>query len=701
MKRLGITTLHDLLYHFPTRYSDMSEVKTIQEVHADETVTVYGRIHNLKTKKSFKGGIPMATAMLTDIHGDTLSLTWFRQAFLAKTLHEGSLVQLTGKITISTRGARSLVNPEVQNIPHLPIDTHTSLFGEKRNEATSFGFPVYPETKGITSKWIYHALKTILTQELLASLVDPIPVDILQKYNLPTLATALVWVHMPKRKKDADTARKRFAFEEIFMIQIHKQRDRAYFRDLASFMLDVDTDKMHAFVNTFPFPLTGAQERAINEIVRDMASPYPMSRLLEGDVGSGKTAVAVVASYATITNAPRDNRFGRLQVAYMAPTEILAQQHFESFIEYFAHTGISIGLITGSGCRKFPSKVDPFGWTSVSRAQLLKWTHSGEISILIGTHALIQKSVSFHELGLVIIDEQHRFGTKQRMQLSRKQHAPHLLSMTATPIPRTLALTLYGDLDLTILDEMPAGRKHVITEITPPHKRTQAYDAVRAALRQGRQVYIICPRIDEPDPLKEKALQLKSVQAEARRLRRDVFPEYRIDILHSKMTKQKKDEVMEKFYAHDIDILVATSVVEVGVNVPNATVIVIEGAERFGLAQLHQLRGRVLRGTYQAYCYLFADVKTKKTLERLDALVASEDGFALAEKDFALRGAGDLAGRKQWGITDMGMEALKNIKMVSAAREEALRIITEDRDLENYPILAEKIKSQKFDIHLE
>jgi ATP-dependent DNA helicase RecG len=369
----------------------------------------------------------------------------------------------------------------------------------------------------------------------------------------------------------------------------------------------------------------------------------------------------------------------------MCPTEILASQHFESFIKYFVHSGINVGLMTGSGCKKFPSKVNPGGWTDISRTQFLKWVANGEIPIVIGTHALIQKSVQFKHLAYVIIDEQHRFGTAQRAKLVQKDgRVPHLLSMTATPIPRTLALTLYGDLDLTLLDQMPSGRKPVKTEIVPKDKREDIYQQVKARLEEGRQAYVICPRIDEPDPEKELALNAKSVKVEAKRLKEQIFPNATIDILHSKMKPKEKDAVMEKFASGKIDILVATSVVEVGVNVPNATIIIIEGAERFGLAQLHQLRGRVLRGTHQAYCYLLSESFSDKTHQRLKALVTAKNGFELSEMDLALRGAGELGGGKQWGISDIGMEAIKNIKMVEAAREEAKKLLADDPDLSGH-----------------
>jgi ATP-dependent DNA helicase RecG len=405
------------------------------------------------------------------------------------------------------------------------------------------------------------------------------------------------------------------------------------------------------------------------------------------------------------TGAAQD--YGSLQVAYMAPTEILATQHFESFIEYFKHTGVQIGLITGSGCRKFPSRIPrpdgSAGWTDISRPQLLKWVANGEIPILIGTHALIQKKVQFKNLAYVIVDEQHRFGTAQRQKLVRKDDIhPHLLSMTATPIPRTLALTIYGDLDITLLDQMPHGRKAIITEVVMPDRRVAMYEKVRAQLKAGRQAYIICPRIDEPDPTKEMAVLARSVTAEAERLKRDVFEEYQIGILHSKMKDADKERVMQEFKAGKIHILVATSVVEVGVNVPNATAIVIEGSERFGLSQLHQLRGRVVRSNHQAYCFLYAESHGEKTVERLKALTTAKNGFELAEFDLKFRGAGQLYGGKQWGVSDVAMEAIQNLKMVEAARAEALRLVEEDDSFESYPLLRAEIdRRAKQQIHFE
>lgn len=696
--RLGLHSIEDLLFYFPTRYSDISEIKLIRDLVPGDVATVYGEIGKLKTKKSFRTNISMAEGVIDDGTG-TLKITWFNQAYIGKMLHDGQKVSLTGKISDSKYGL-SMSNPEYAPVSGLPIDMHNTLFAGDGN-GEEFSYPVYSETRGITSKWIYHAIQKIIGSGILKTLDEYIPEDILEKYHLPKLGTALIWIQSPKKKKDAESARKRFAFEEVFMIQLEKAREREENREKKSFKISVDTTDIASFTKRFPFEMTLGQKNAVQDIFADFQKDYPMSRLLEGDVGSGKTAVAATAAYAAIMNRPDGKNFGNLQVAYMAPTEILANQHFESFIKYFTHTGIQVGLITGSGCKKFPSKIKADEWTDISKSQLLKWVANGEIPILIGTHALIYKSVKFKHLALAIVDEQHRFGTKQRGKLAKKEDfAPHFLSMTATPIPRTLALTIYGDLDLTLLDEMPAGRKKVITDIVMPDRREKMYEFIKSEMAAGRQLYVICPRIDEPDPDKEFALQAKSVKAEAERLKRNVFRDKTIDILHSKMTTSEKEKVMQDFSDGKIDILCATSVVEVGVNVPNATLIIIEGAERFGLAQLHQLRGRVIRSNHQAYCFVMPNSESKKSVDRLKALKTAKNGFELSELDLKLRGSGDLAGMKQWGVTDLGMEAIKNMKMVEAARKEAQEIITKNL-LPKLPALEAEFLKREKKIHFE
>ncbi len=722
LKKLGILTVRDVLYHFPARYEYYTSAKLIRDCVPGETVTVYGKINGLKTGKGFKSRIPKAEGVVHDDTG-SIKVIWLHQAYIAKMIQPGSLVKLHGKVT-ERNGSLGMVNPQVEAVSALPNTIGDNLFStdENADHGKHFSTPVYNESRGVTSRWFFYAVQKILKAPDFSSVPDPIPEEIRSAYNLPGLHSALIWIHTPKKDKDAEVARKRFAFEEIFYIQLKNEQLRRKHAAEQSFVIKKDAAgaEVASFTSRFGFEMTSAQKKSIEDILRDFETGHPMSRLLEGDVGSGKTAVAAVTTYAVVSSRPKGQNFGTLQVAYMAPTEILARQHFESFIKYFRHMPISIGLITGNGCRKFPSKVNVNGWTDISRTQFLKWVASGEISVVIGTHALIQKAVKFKHLAYVIIDEQHRFGTAQRQKLTKKEAAPaeikktigpakkettvsmpHLLSMTATPIPRTLALTLYGDLDLSLLDEMPSGRKKVITEIVPKRGRQKVYEHIRSELKNGRQAYVICPRINEPDPEKEQALLARSVKEEAKRLKKDVFPEFVIEIMHSKMKPAEKEDVMEKFAAHEIDILVSTSVVEVGVNVPNSTNIIIEGGERFGLSQLHQLRGRVIRGNHQSYCFVFTEGSgSEKTADRLRALATAKNGFELSELDLSLRGAGELYGGKQWGISDIAMDAIKNLKMVEAARKEAQRLIKEDSALRQYPLLAVTL-SEKEDVHFE
>lgn len=691
LKKLGIHTIEDLLYHFPSRYADASTFTSIGGLREGMQATIRGTVKNLVAKKSWKTKVPMSEAVVEDVSG-SIRIVWFHQPYIAKMIGIGSIIELTGKVSLYQERP-ALVNPTMHDEKSLPIDSMDSLFARDNGGVLT---PMYPETKGVSSEWFHHVITRALTQ--LDDIPDHIPEDIRKTYSLPGLKTALIWIHGPKSSDDATKARKRFAFDEIFLINLTRAQERACIKAQSAYSIEsIDTT---SFIKTFGFSLTTAQRTAVDRIITDLKRDEPMSRLLEGDVGSGKTAVAAVAAYATVMNRPSKDgtkqSFGNLQVAYMAPTEILATQHFESFIEFFRGSGIQIALLTGSGARKFPTKVasSKTPWTNISCAQLKKWIANGEIPIVIGTHTLIQKSLEFKHLALAIIDEQHRFGLAQRKGLAKKDnHFPHLLSMTATPIPRTLALTIYGDLDLSVLDEMPVGRRRPVTTIVPESKRDGAYEELRKELTRGRQLYVICPRIDEADPTKQSSLQLTSVIAEAKRLKEKIFPEYEFGILHSKMTKDKKESVMKAFANGEIDILVATSVVEVGVNVPNATLMIIEGAERFGLSQLHQLRGRIMRSSEQPYCYLFTESKSDKTAQRLKFFLEAKNGFELAEYDLQLRGTGELTGTKQWGISDIGMEALRNPKLVEAARESAIRLIATDRELITYPILKQRITS--------
>ncbi len=695
LNKLKIKTVRDLLYHFPTRYEYSGDEKTISGVTQGTDAILYGTLKNPETRKAWKSKRPMGEAWLHDGTG-RIKLMWFNQPYMAKKFVDGASVKVTGRIEGKT--SPYVANPEIELVETLPVALSDTVFSASQSEHELYA--VYPETIGISSRWFRHTLSKILTEKTLSFCTDPIPEHILSKYSLPSLKTALVWIHKPKNDKNVQAAKKRFAFEEIFLIQLAKQSIRHDLNTLPTYSITKGKEHVQDFLKTLPFSLTQGQESALQAILHDMSSSPSMSRLLEGDVGSGKTVVAAGSAYAVINTSPPRRPSAKLQVAYMAPTEILAEQHFASFVSFFKHLPISIGLLTSGTCKKFPSKVSKDATTKISKAQLLKWVEQGEISVLIGTHALIQKSVQFRDLGLVIIDEQHRFGTMQRQTLAKKENIiPHLLSMTATPIPRTLALTMYGDLDLTVLDEMPPGRKKVITKIIGSTERLGMYEEIRKELARGKQVYVICPRIDEPDPKKADALMTRSVKAETEQLRMKEFRGYRVDMLHGQMKPSEKEETMRAFLNHDVDVLVATSVIEVGVNVPNATIIIIEGAERFGLSQLHQLRGRVVRSSEQAYCYVLST--DGNATMRLKALERAKNGFELAEYDLKLRGPGELYGRSQSGLSDIGMEALKNIKMVEAARVEAQNILETHSSLREYPALQDALTLRKEKLHFE
>lgn len=695
LKKLDLLTVKDLLWYFPFRYEQFANHKIIAEAEEGDSASFHGKLTKIKLEKTWHKKMPLARAVLNDGTG-TINLVWFHQPFIANILKEGDEIITSGKLQKS-KNDFYLANPIYEKYSSTPLSL----------------VPIYTETRGLSSRWFRFAIEKILKQLRTEDKILPeaVPKEILERYNLPSLKNALLYIHTPKQTKNAEAARKRFSFEEIFLIQLSRIKKKLEHKKHRSLAVKTDEKLLKNFIKKLPFDLTQAQTHAMEHITSDFNKGTPMARFLEGDVGSGKTAVAAVASFMVFKNS--------YQTAYMAPTEVLAKQLFESFIKYFINSGAKIGLLTSSESKKFPSKINPASSTKVSKSRLLKWVAEGEIDILIGTHSLIQDKVKFSietknvykekKLALVIIDEQHRFGTNQRAALLNKKNEtdtslfPHLLSMSATPIPRTLALTIYGDLDLTLLDEMPPGRKEIITEIVPPDQRETAYQKIKEEIEKGRQAYVICPRIQTPDNTKENILTLnmKAVEEEFVKLKKDIFPQYQIAMLHGKLKPKEKDETMNNFEKGKIDILVATSVIEVGVNIPNATVIIIEGAERFGLAQLHQLRGRVLRSTHQPYCFIFTESKTAKTIDRLRALKKAKNGFELAEYDLEFRGPGELSGKKQWGISDVGMEALKNIKMVEAAREEAQNILENDPELKNYPLIKERLKQENLNIHFE
>ena len=685
LKKLGIKTIYDLVFHFPRRYEDFSNLIPISKVKINEVCTVQGRVIGIETSRSWKKRMYITEAIIEDKTG-AIKVVWFNQPYLTRILKPDDKVFLSGKIVISKNGAH-LSNPiyEKGDLSLDPIHTGRLI-------------PVYPETAGLSSRWIRYILKPLLTR-LGDNIEETLPQEILKKHKLMPIKQALWEVHFPSSLELSQKAQERFSFEELFYIELFVLRERNRLSQEKAVALPIKLDKIQDFVKSLSFKLTDAQKKSCWQILKDLEMPKPMNRLLEGDVGSGKTVVAAMAALNTLKH--------NYQTALMAPTEILSKQHFQEVARLLSDFKVNIGLLTGKQ-DQFRSKKLKNQVIEISRAKLLEKTLKGEIDILIGTHALIQDKVKFGKLGLVILDEQHRFGVEHRARLSKQGGLiPHFLSMTATPIPRTLALTIYGDLDLSLIDELPKGRKKIITKIIKPKERNETYQCIKKEVKKGRQIFVICPRLeknDDNEKLSEAKLswaKVKAVKDEYEKLSKHIFPDLKVGILHGKMTPKEKETIMRNFKNKKTDILVSTSVVEVGIDVPNASVMMIEGAERFGLAQLHQFRGRVGRGKHQSYCLLFSDSFSQKTYQRLRALIASEDGFALAEKDLEIRGPGDFSGTRQWGIPDLMMSSLKDISLVEKTRESAKEILIRDPQLKDFPQLRAKLSRFRQRIHLE
>ena len=665
LKKLGIKTVRDLLFHFPHRYEDFSEIIPISNIRLKEQVCIQGKILEIENNRTWKRRMILTQALIQDQSG-AIKVIWFNQPYLVNTLKQGDFVCLAGKLALRN-GETYLSNPIHEKIPNPksqipnPSLTHTGRL-----------IPVYPETEGLSSKWLRFIIKPLLVG-FKNKILDSLPKKIIKDKKIMPLEKALWQIHFPDSIKLATAAKKRFSFEELFLIQLLILRERMKFAKEKSIAIPLNLKIIQSFIRKLPFKLTDSQKKSTWQILKDMEKPKPMNRLLEGDVGSGKTIVAAIAAL----NMAKAG----YQTVFMAPTEILSKQHFQNLSQLFKNSHISVGLLTGKEKIK-----------------------NEESDILIGTQALIQDKVKFKKLALVILDEQHRFGVKQRAKLCRqKDFIPHLLSMTATPIPRTLTLTIYGDLDLSSITELPTGRKKIITKFITPNKRQEAYDFIRKQVKQGRQVFVICPRI-EPSEVKENNLswaEVKAVKEEYEKLSKDIFSDLKVGELHGKMKTEEKEKVIKNFKERKINILVSTSVIEVGIDIPNASLIMIEGAERFGLSQLHQFRGRVGRSEYQSFCFLFTESSAKKTGQRLRALLSSNNGFALAEKDLEIRGPGDFSGVRQWGIPDLSMASLKDIFLVQSSRNTAKEILEEDPELKKYPLLRERLEKFQQNIHLE
>jgi ATP-dependent DNA helicase RecG len=644
---LGIASLADLVSHYPSRHEDLSNVKRISELRVGEKATVVASVVSTRpVGRPVRGRSPGFSAQLYDGTGYLPATVWGRD-WLLKGLVPDTRVVVSGEV--QRRYGIQLVAKSIEII-------EDDLDGDSGPHAGRF-VPVYPVNKGIQAR----RMRTLIHRALDAAgrILDPLPAEVLVRHGLPNLHDAIHEVHFPADRGRLKAAMRRLVFHELFLIQtgLAARKARLEVTELGARHTG-DGSLLNPFLKALPFGLTGAQERVIEEVLGHMRSEKPMRRLLQGDVGSGKTVVAVAALLTAVESGG--------QGAIMAPTEVLAEQHYLSVSGALAHLPVNVALLTGSQ------------GTSERRATL-EAIKSGEAHVVVGTHALIQKGVEFRDLSLVVVDEQHRFGVGQRALFKEKGRIrPDTLIMTATPIPRTLSLTLYGDLEVSIIDELPPGRKPVETRLVGLAERYEAYDEVRNELEAGRQAYVICPLVEESEVLED----VRAAEELHEELEAEIFPDRRVGLLHGRMKAADKRDVMAAFRAGEIEVLVATVVVEVGVDVPNASAIVIEGSERFGLSQLHQLRGRVLRGLHPPKCFLIADPKTEDAEQRLEALAKYQDGFKLSEVDLAIRGEGTLFGSRQSGMPDLKVaKLLRDMDVLVEARREAFALVAGDPTL--------------------
>ena len=658
---MGIRTVLDLLTHYPRRYIDRTRQAAIRDLKIGDEALVLAKVRKVQTRRTRQ----RRTIVEVDVFDGSsyLRCVFFNQPWRQKQLHDGIEAVFFGKVE-SFRGRRQMTNPVVD------------LIGNKTGRIV----PVYPQSEkaGLTTwelgDWVEEALRRA------GAFAEPLPEDLLDRLDVVDRTLAFRNIHMPESAEAKDAARRRLVFDELLRMQLALvTRKRAIERESKGVRHRVDGELVRRFHAALPFPLTGAQRRAVDEIAADLAGPHPMHRLLQGDVGSGKTLVALTALLMGVQ--------GGYQGAFMAPTEVLAEQHALAMSAMLGDLTVP-DEATLTGDRPLRVALLTNRTTAAERARYLAGLADGSVDLLVGTHALLEEKVAFAALGVVVIDEQHRFGVEQRAALRGKGDDPDVLVMTATPIPRTAAMTVYGDLDVTVLDELPPGRKPVITRwVRGPLEESEAVRRVEEEVAAGRQVYVVCPLVEESEKI-----QARSAVAEHERLSTEVWPDLRLGLLHGQMPAKEKEAVMSAFRAGELDVLVATTVIEVGVDVPNATVMVILDADRFGIAQLHQLRGRVGRGAEASYCYLVGEATTSESAERLAALERTTDGFELAEVDLEIRGEGTVLGTRQKGHSDLKLASLRRDRAeVARAREVAFAIVDEDPTLGRYQLLREDV----------
>jgi len=641
-KKLGLNTIEDLLEYYPRGYKDKSEITKIKELHPDESYTIRVRTAGKAQEGRTKGNLIITKLPVTDDTG-RLNVVWFNNRFIKNTFKEGDELLLHGKV-------KRIGKDLVMETPEYERSTSSDTVNLMRIA------PYYPLTEGLTQKDLRKAVYGAM-QLINGKLTDVFPEELRKKYGLAEINFCINNIHFPESLDKLELAKRRLIFEEFFMLQsglIHIKRVNNEGKKGINFD---KTNEIQGFIEKLPFTLTGAQIRVFEDVSKDMESSNIMNRLVQGDVGSGKTAIAALSLYKCVRSG--------YQGIMMAPTEILAEQHMLTLTQLFIDTGITIGLLTGS-------------LTGKEKEKLLAGVQAGEINIVVGTHALIQNNVNFNKLGLVITDEQHRFGVRQRAMLSTKGDNPDMLVMTATPIPRTLSLIVYGDLDVSIIDEMPPGRKKIKTYFIDSTIKDRLMNFVKKELDAGRQVYFVCPLVEESEKL-----ELNSAVEYSEKIKEKYFKKYKVGLLHGKMKADEKNEVMENFRKKEIQILVSTTVIEVGVNIPNATIMVIEDADRFGMAQLHQLRGRVGRGGDQSYCILISDTKSETAQERLKYMTKTENGFEVAEKDMEFRGSGEILGQRQHGLPGFKLaDIFRDVKLLKLSKD-AVEYIYENNKLSN------------------
>ena len=642
LNKLGIFTLKDLLYYFPRQYEDRNNLKKIVELKNEDKATIKALIVGITTSNPRKG----MTLTKVDVKDETgyAKLVFFNQPYISNTFKSGDTILVFGKVKKEFKNV-AFSSCEIEHLSNSPKNTCKIM-------------PIYPLTFGVTNKEIISIIKSVLSNKELI-IKEYLPKGIIDKYKLCSIDYAIRNIHSPSNKESFKIALYRIIFEEFLILQLGLFMFKNGVTEVEGIKFE-ENEKLKDIISSLPFKLTKAQNRALNEIIEDMKSPKVMNRLVQGDVGSGKTVVALLALANCVLNG--------YQGALMAPTEILAEQHYISLTETLKEFGMNVELLVGSLTKKQKEKV-------------LERVKNKEIDILIGTHALIEDKVEFDRLGLVITDEQHRFGVRQRGKLSDKGNNPDVLVMTATPIPRTLALILYGDLDISIIDELPPGRQPIDTIAVSKDKRDRAYNnLVRAEVEKGRQVYIVCPLVEESE-----AIEAKAAVELVEELKQEYFSDLKVGLLHGKMKASEKESIMKSFKNKELDILVSTTVIEVGVNVPNATLMIIENAERFGLAQLHQLRGRVGRGKHKSYCILIYASKSEVCRQRMSIMEETNDGFKISEKDLEIRGPGEFFGTRQHGLPELKIANIfKHMKILKIAQQEARYIIGEDLKLQKF-----------------